>query len=1402
MKQLGSSSKTSELTAIDLRRQFNISDKDLQLIRSFADLGLVDENLLVADFYVWLQAEAWFKTFFPSGIVKSVRDLQSKYWTEFLSAAVDDDYVSRRISLGNVHAKINLPVRAYIAGMSFVQSSLEKILIGSSLKKLVREKTGAAISRLIQLDISIVMHAYYSRSLKQIKDTEVLQKAVMNASLDPMLTIDELGAVQFVSTSIENMFGWRPDEIVGKNIKMLMPNPYHSEHDGYLLNYKNTRQSKIMGAARTLRAVRKNGEEFDCEISVAKVDTGDSNDPLFTGVIRDVTERTTFENRVLEINRVLQSVATGNLSQQITVEGENDTLGQAVFSVVESFQDVAAQANNIGMGNFNVELNLRGDNDELRQALISMRDMLRDVATQANTISQGNFDVVIESRGEFDELGKSLSAMTKNLRKTSNQNRRENWFKTGQTDLADIMRGELDLPALCKKIITFLCKHLGAQVGVFYLLGENGLLRMSASYAYTQRKGLGNEIELGEGLVGQAALEKETIVISDVPDDYMAINSGLGRAVPRNMMVMPILQANDLIGILELGSFQTFSDEQIALVELVNESIAIAIKSSADNGKMTDLLSEARRTTEELQSQQENLKSSNEELQEQTEALKASEEELKTQSEELKQSNEDLEEKSAFLERQKFEIEKQNRKIETSRGELMVKADELELSSKYKSEFLANMSHELRTPLNSLLILSKSLADNREGNLTEDQIESARTVYSGGQELLELINDILDLSKVEAGKLSVYLEDIDIKEMKLDLNSKFKPMSEDKGLALKFEVNSAAPETIHTDNQRMQQILKNLLSNAIKFTSEGSVTVSFHCPASDIRFSRHDLTHEATIGISVTDTGIGIAKEQQQSIFEAFQQVDGTTSRQFGGTGLGLTISRELARLLGGEIQLRSEVDVGSTFTLYLPINGVPVQDEKLVPLEDNLLSSVSRHKQQKIATNTSKVARAADFETIFLPDDRKRITSADKSLLIIEDDRGFAQNLLKLAQARGFKCLSAGNGSSGLHLAQKFQPSAIMLDLTLPDIDGLTILDHLKHDLNTRHIPVHVMSARDARKSSLAAGALAFINKPVTEESLDQSLLKIEKILFSDLKKLLIVEDNLVNRKAVVKLIEDKRIEITDVSDGQSALKLLKSETFDCIILDLDLPDMSGFELLHQLKKDENISLPPVIIHTGRDLDEKECRDLQHYADSIVIKGASSPERLLDDASLFLHSVVSNLPAHQQEMIRMMHEPNQVLHDKKILLVDDDIRNTFAMSKELREHGMEVILADNGQLALELLDTNPDIDLVLMDIMMPVMDGHEAMKKIRQQVKHKNLPIIALTALAMPEDYAQCFESGANDYMSKPVDVGKLLAMMRIWLFGGSSLERRGEGRPWTDPENEASSDMVTSNINPLSKK
>jgi len=764
----------------------------------------------------------------------------------------------------------------------------------------------------------------------------------------------------------------------------------------------------------------------------------------------------------------------------------------------------------------------------------------------------------------------------------------------------------------------------------------------------------------------------------------------------------------------------------------------VAIRFDITNTK--NQMEELAKQGEELQTQQEELKQMNEELEEQAQSLKQ-------QQEELQMTNEELEEQTQSLETKNLEVE-------TSKKDIEQKTKQLEISSRYKSEFLANMSHELRTPLNSLLILSKDLSENRNKNLDGVQVESAEIIYKSGCDLLVLINEVLDLSKIEAGKMSLTIESVSLKSFANELIRDFKHNAEQKGLKLHAKLDEELPEFIRTDLQRLNQILKNLLSNAIKFTEKGSVSI------------RIDRNTEDTIIISIIDTGIGIVEDKQQAIFEAFQQAEGGTSRKYGGTGLGLSISRELAKLLGGEIKLSSKLNEGAIFSLIIPLEIVQEQELVNSSVTENYLENKSTLFKPSLL-NAPKYLNYPSIE-----DDRDTITSDDKTVLIIEDDLKFAAIILKQANKKGFKCLSAATGEDGLALALKYQPQAIILDMILPGVNGHTVLLELKADSALRHIPVHVVSAKERSLEPIREGAIEYLMKPVAKEDLEEAFNRIEKFVNRKMKNLLIIEDNENSRKAMRILIGNGDVKCFEAGSGQEALAMYGQNEIDCIILDIGLPDMSGFELIHKLEKTvpagrqlKDHNLPPIIVYTGKELTKEENNELEKYAESIIIKGVKSEERLLDETALFLHRTISNLPKSKQVIIHNLYDKETVFHSKKILLVDDDMRNLFALSKILKERGMEIIKAENGKNALEMLELHPEMDLVLMDIMMPEMDGYEAMKQIRSQVKFKNLPVIALTAKAMKDDKQKCIDAGANDYITKPIDVERLLSLMRVWL-------------------------------------
>ncbi|CAK8711183.1 MAG: signal transduction histidine kinase [Candidatus Electronema aureum] len=927
--------------------------------------------------------------------------------------------------------------------------------------------------------------------------------------------------------------------------------------------------------------------------------------------------------------------------------------------------------------------------------------------------------------------------------------------KAGIAELSEQTRGQQDARMLAQTITSFLVRYLGAQMASLYLADKSGkALLMTGSYAFSKRKGLNSMIELGEGLAGQAALEKSLISVTDLPEGYVRISSTLGDAAPCNIVAAPFLHEDRLVGVIELASFKEFSDADMNFLRDVTSSIAIVFDVARRRQEVQELLEETQRQSEELRHQSEELKTTNEELEAQTVALKEFQEELESQQAELEATNSRLKEKTEALISQKNEIETRNQELIAAREEIEERSRDLALASKYKSEFLANMSHELRTPLNSLLLLSQTLSDNKQGNLTEHQQEAAGVIVESGKDLLNLINEILDLSKIEAGRVEVEAEEVPLTEVAENARNLFRHMAELKGLEFSVSIDPALPENIFTDRKRIEQIVKNFIGNSIKFTETGSVRLAFTQPPKNTRLRREGLLADESIAISVTDTGIGIPQDKQKIIFEAFQQADGSTGRKYGGTGLGLSISRELAALLGGEIQLVSEPGKGSVFTLYLPLSCPETPDEKertptAPPRPAAFSLSPRQQPPQEIPT-----------------DDRNRLTPETRSILIIEDDRKFAKILMDQCRQRSFKVLAAETGEEGLQLAERHQPTGIILDIKLPGIDGWTVLTSLKTNPSTRHIPVHMMSVEEGSREAFRQGAVGFFTKPVDQEQIAEALARFESISSSKVKRLLVVEDDNVLRAALVELVGSEDTVIEEAKTGAEANELLHSQQFDCMVLDLGLPDCNGIELLRTLVAEQGLRVPPVIIYTGRELSRDEEKELNKYAESIIIKNARSRERLLDETSLFLHRVVEQMPDKKQEIITGLYDQENIFKGKRILLVDDDMRNVFALSGILEDKGMEVIIAEDGKKALKALAEDGQIDLVLMDIMMPEMDGYEATRKIRAQREFRDLPVIALTAKAMKEDREKCIEAGASDYLAKPIDLERLLSMMRVWLY------------------------------------
>ncbi len=1086
-------------------------------------------------------------------------------------------------------------------------------------------------------------------------------------------------------------------------------------------------------------------------------------------------------NEVLEsMDRLIKAIREGRLDHRGdpgAFSGNWRNLISGTNDLIEAFTDpintsaIALEKMSAGEIPETIATTYRGDFNKTKNNLNDLIRNLDRTVEIAKKIADGDLSTEVIPLSAKDSLGKSLATMTRSLKKMTDDSSREDWLKSGLNEINKGIHGEMDAVTITRNVITFLAGYLDAQVGAFYLAdhsdsGKPIKFKLVSSYAYKVRRSNTSEFQLGEGLIGQAALERKGILFTNVPDDHAVytIDSGVGESSPRHIYVMPMIFSDQVLGVLALGAGKEFGQTEIELIDRSSESIAIGLSAAQSRFQMADLLKKTQNQAEKLQTQQEELKAANEELEEQTQLLKQSEEELKTQSEELQVTNEELKEKSKILEARQKEIDR-------SRREIQRRARDLELASKYKSEFLANMSHELRTPLNSMLLLSKMLKDNEENNLTQGQIESLQVVHSSGKDLLNLINDILDLSKIEAGKMDMNFEEVNIEEIAKYLNDQFLPVAKDKGVSFRSRVAEGLPEILISDGPRVEQILRNLISNAIKFTEKGSISVTIDRPDENTVLGITGMDPESAIAFSVSDTGIGIAEDKQAVIFEAFQQADGTTSRRFGGTGLGLTISLELSKKLGGMILMDSKEGEGSTFTLVLPQQGVDGEAKSKPADLPDIISRGTIEKETPVVPSM-KATEEPDREegkTATLPDDRALIEKGDKSILVIEDDLRFSNILKDFIHKRGYKYLASERGKSGLELAIRYQPTSIILDIHLPDMDGLMVLDMLKKNLATRHIPVHIISVREANSEAMKKGAIGWNKKPTTAKEIESVLSKFEQVLKKSLKEVLIVEDDEANQVALTQLIKSQGVNITVAGDGRQALDSITANKPDCVILDLGLPDISGFDLLEKLESEmseSGESLPPFIIYTGKELSEEEYRNLNKYAKSIVIKGANSPDRLLDEVSLFLHSVESQLPEEQRTVLRMLHDPTKVLENRTVLLVDDDLRNTFALSKILGNYGIKVILADNGQMAIEKLESETAIDLVLMDIMMPVMDGFEAIRRIRKQPRFEKLPIIALTAKAMSTDRDKCIDAGANDYLVKPLDEEKLVSMLKIWLF------------------------------------
>jgi CheY-like chemotaxis protein len=939
----------------------------------------------------------------------------------------------------------------------------------------------------------------------------------------------------------------------------------------------------------------------------------------------------------------------------------------------------------------------------------------------------------------------------------------QQWLDAGQMGLALRLQGDQRPDALGTQALQFLAQYLQAPVGAVYVAAADGSLHRQAGYAAD----IGTAPEVvrpGEGLLGQAARDGRLLHIRQVPERYLPIASTLGRTEPRELLLCPASVDGEVQAVLELGFLHPARTEDLQLLERISQPLAIAVRAAKDRARLEQLLHQTQRQAEELHNQQEELRLNNEELEMQTRALGQSQAQLESQQSELEETNSQLEQQSRML-------EEQNQQLAGAKSSLTEKALELERTNQYKNEFLANMSHELRTPLNSALILANILAANKQGNLSGEQIKYAQTIASAGNDLLGLISDILDLSTIEAGRIELSYAPVALGRLIDNLIASLQPIAQQKGLALGATVEDSAPARLYTDTQRLTQILRNLLANALKFTAAGSVSLRVYAGPDD------------TLAFAVRDTGIGIAAPQQQIIFEAFRQADGSTHRRYGGTGLGLSISRDLARLLGGDIVVQSTPGEGSTFTLALPrertTTGAAPQarPEKLaaLPGAGRMRRRGERARVADIASSTgaeraeATVASGPPLPSALVEDDRNALGNSGRVVLIVEDDVRFAAILRDLAREMGFRCIVTHSADDALTAALHYRPSAVLLDVNLPDHSGLGVLDRLKHDARTRHVPVYVASVADFAHEALELGAIGYAVKPVKREQLVEAFQQLEAKSSQRLRRVLVVEDDERQRESIHQLLVNPGVEIVAVRSGSEALEQLRSVTFDCMVMDLNLPDLSGFELLESMADHDEVSFPPVIVYTGRSLDRDAEERLRRFSRSIIIKDARSPERLLDEVTLFLHQVESSLPPEHQRMLRAARDREAIFEDRRILVVEDDARNIFALSSLLEPKGMKVDIARNGREALEALERaqaqGPPIDLVLMDIMMPEMDGLTATREIRKRANLARLPIIALTAKAMRDDQEKCLSAGANDYIAKPLDADKLLSLIRVWM-------------------------------------
>ena len=1137
---------------------------------------------------------------------------------------------------------------------------------------------------------------------------------------------------------------------------------------GEILDLKNTINTMVEQLNSFASEVTRVAREVGTEGKLG----GQSEVKGVAGTWKDLTDSvnlmaSNLTGQVRGIAKVVTSVAKGNLKQKLSINAKGevaqltDTINEMIDTLATFSDQVTTVAREVGVeGKLGGQANVPGASgtwkdltENVNQLAANLTTQVRAISEVASAVTQGDLTrtIGVEAMGEVEALKDTINQMISNLKATTLRNQEQDWLKSNLAKFTQMLQGQKELNSVTKKILSELAQVVTAQHGLFYVLQEDprfldSKLKLIASYAYTKRKNAPTQYAMGEGLIGQVAIEKERMLLSNVPKDYIKISSGLGDASPQNVIILPVLFEDRLKAVIELASLDPFSQTHLDFLEGLTESIGIVLNTIESNSR-----------TEQLLVQSQSLAS-----------------ELKSQQEVLKMTNEELEEKAFLLANQKEEVELKNQEVEEARKALEEKADQLTLTSKYKSEFLANMSHELRTPLNSLQILASELISNRDGNLTEKQIQFAKTINACGDDLINLINDILDLSKIESGYISVDYSPITFDEITRFVHSTFNPISEAKHLTFSIDLDNNLPSEIETDSQRLNQILKNLLSNSFKFTERGEVSLRIYKAHNNWKIKNPSLeAAETVIAFEIADTGIGISKEKQTIIFEAFQQAEGSTSRKYGGTGLGLSISRGLSDLLGGSIELESESNIGSRFTLFLPSKFVALSEDHVVVDAEITSDTIAPAMPEPLARTALKSSPAAtfnrsDIDLFFVDeigDDRLGIKPNDKVLLIVEDNLTFARIMLDQAHAHGLKAIVTTKGNDVIDFINQFNPDAITMDINMPDTSGWKILDRLKTDFNFRHLPVYIISGEDDRTTGLKRGARNYLVKPVKNDSLDALFADIVSLADRPAKRVLVVDDNPIDLGRVVEAINADDLTITTAKTANEAVKQLRSQTFDCIILDLVLPDADGLDIIAEMENSILGNETAVIVHSARDVNKKQRARLSRFANHIITKGTDSVDELTDRTAMVLHRMHRELPVGMRERIESHHLKDDVLVGKKVLIVDDDIRNLFALTTALERFGLDVLSAESGKEAISILNIAKNIDIVLMDIMMPEMDGYETMKNIRMDARHKDLTIIAVTAKAMKGDRQRCIESGASDYITKPVNVDQLSSLMRVWL-------------------------------------